>query len=185
MNLAALLVQAPIYVGGMFTDSASTVPTPQAPRGTAHAIVSVDFRSRYAVGWETDFVTFQGVGGCAWQSVGSVRTHASVRTNGAQLVGGRTMLRVDAAGLCVPFDGVYDWSGASGGGTGLVWRPIRLSKLVPIYELGPTITVDADGSSTWSQVVACGGIPPYEVAGSIAWFSQSWWEGELRVKFVP
>ena len=181
----SLLAGIAIAVGGALTDSATTVPTPAAPPGATWAIVSLECRSRYRVGWETDFTAFEGIGWCGWTSAGGLGQHVTVSSAGSKLVGGRTRFGLDAAGACVPFDGAYDWAGASGGGTGPVWRTVRMSALVPLWQLGTTITVGADGRGDWVQTLTCTGIPPYDVQGRLVWSSESWWEGDLRVQLGP
>lgn len=173
------------YVGGMLTDSSGSFNTPPVPPGMTKCLLTVDYRSRYRWLRETDFLVNYGNAQCDFVVNGYIAQQATLLSNGAKLTGGRTTLPFGQTGVCVPFDGVYDGAGTSGDTSGYVWKSTGLSALVSVAALGPTITVDADGSSLTGVNIACYGEPPFDVLGTLNWINESWWEADVTVQYLP
>lgn len=170
--------------GGM-TDSSVTINTPTIPGGAQTATLALHHEARFRAGTETDLVIYEGDGWCEFAASSVITQGITMHSLGAQLgSAGRAKATFAQAGMCLPFDGVYDWGGASGWNSGYVVRPNSLSVTVPVAQLGPTITVTTLAQSTTDIVIACyATVLPYDILGRLIWSNESWWSGNLTVSF--
>ncbi len=167
------------------TDSSATVPTPVIPVGSTLATIVLNHRARFYFGTETNFVLNWGSGWCDYQVSSTITQGISIYTNGVQLGNTqRAHASFSRAGQCLPFDGVYDWGGASGWNSGYIWRPTTITVAVPIAQLGPTITVTTNGRSNFTMDIACFLTSiPSDMTGTLVLLNQSWWEGDIDIVF--
>lgn len=172
-------------VGGMLTDSSSTVTTPTAPAWASKVRLDLAYRSRYEWGRETDFILYNGNCQCDFFVDGYIGQEVTMVTGGNKVSGGRTKLPFAEYGVCVSFDGAYDWAGSSGNGTGLVYKSTSLVATVSLLDLGPTVTVLADGTTSFAFGVVCQGTGEWDCYGSLTNYSYSWWEGDLTFTWLP
>lgn len=177
--------QTPIYVGGLMTDSSTTVNSPAKPAGAQNVTFTLNHRARFMAGSETNLIVYQGSGWCDYQLQSEISQSCSISTNGVTLGPTfRTKAPFTTFGTCIPFDGVYDWAGNSGWSSGYVWRPTTLVITIPVSQLGPTITVTTLGHMEVSTQISCYWTStPSDLLGQVTWFTNSWWEGDLFVAF--
>lgn len=170
---------------GGLTDSSSTVDLPPTPRGAEFATITLQHRARFFFGTETGFVVYEGSGWCEYQVASAITQGISMQSGGVR-VGDSSRSRASfaGAGQCMPFDGVYDWSGASGWSSGYIWRPSTLTAVVSVAQLGPTLTVTTSARSNWSMNIACHlTSAPSDMIGLLTLMNESWWDGEVDVAF--
>lgn len=172
-------------VGGMLTDSSSTVTTPTPPAWATKVRLDYQHRARFEWGRETDFINYQGQCSCDFFVDGYVGQEVSLLTNGVKVSGGRTKLAFAEYGVCVTFDGTYDWMGSSGNGSGLVLKSTTLTSTLNLVDLGPTVTVDADGTTSFAFAVVCTGTGEWDCYGAVTNYTYSWWDGQLTFTWIP
>lgn len=166
------------------TDSSEVVATP-AHSGLGFATLALHHQARFRAGSETNFIVYQGAGWCEFACASVITQGITLLSNGVPLgSSGRAKAPFAQAGMCIPFDGVYDWGGASGWNSGYVYRPNQMSFTVPVSALGPTITVETVAQSTTDIVISCYATEiPYDLFGQLVWLNESYWSGDLTVSF--
>lgn len=184
-SLPAGSTWASLTLDGGLTDSSSTVDLPDVPRGATFATLTLEHRARFYFGTETDFVLYEGSGWCEYDVASTITQGIAMSSGGVQLGdSARAAASFARAGQCLAFDGVYDWTGASGWNSGYVWRPNTLTVTVPVARLGDTLTVRTRARSHSTVSISCHlTTVPSDMVGRLVWLNQSWWEGELDVAF--
>ena len=188
MLLALALIALPtadftLTIDGGLTNSARTLNIPAAPPGMTHLHLEVDHVHHYGLGLETDEV---GPIDATYVVDAEIVGNWSLKWAEIPLTGRRTQYNAGYAGDCVPFDGVYDWSGASGQMT-TTDIPSNASVTIStnLLALGQ-ITLGTRASATVAADLAFG-IPWGKgwVWAMVTYLTISSWTAEVRGTWLP